>query len=99
MICGAMATTKSKAKRAPTPATPRVKTARADGRAKSALTIAGEQAKLEAERTLLREALVIHAWNATHAGRSLGINHVQTVLRQIERLGLRAEYDQNNTLA
>lgn len=94
-----MATAKSKAptkRTAKAAAAPRVPTARADGRPKSALSIAGDQAKLDAERTLLRATLEAHGWNATHAGRALGIAHYQTVMRQIERLGLRAEFDQKN---
>ena len=91
----AKAATKRGAAKA-SPAAPRVPTARADGRPKSALTIAGDQAKLDAERALLRATLEAHGWNATHAGRALGIDHVQTVLRQIERLGLRAEFDRHN---
>ena len=91
------ATAKAATKRgAAKPAAPRVPTARADGRPKSALSLAGDQAKLDAERALLRATLEAHGWNATHAGRALGIDHVQTVLRQIERLGLRAEFDRHS---
>ena len=52
---------------------PAVKTARADGRVKSALTIAGETAKLEAERALLRETLVANDWNLTRCAALLRV--------------------------
>lgn len=93
-----MATAKSKAptkRTAKAAAAPRVPTARADGRPKSALSIAGDQAKLEAETALLRATLEAHGWNATKAGLALGIRSVPTVLRQIERCGLRAEYEKH----
>ena len=85
--------TKSKA---PT-TTPRVKTTRADGRPKSALAIAGDQAKLDAERETLRAALVACGWVAVEAGRhpSVQILDGATLSRQVDRLGLRDEYERN----
>lgn len=82
---GHMATTKSKATAAKAP----VK------RAKSKLSQTGDAAKLAAERELLRSTLVAHDWNATAAGRALGIDATATALRQIERCGLRAEYEKH----
>lgn len=77
------------------PSTPKVATARADGRPKSALTIAGEQAKLDAERTTLRAALVAAGWVASKAGAdpTVGVSDPKSMSRLIDRLGLRAEYD------
>jgi transcriptional regulator with GAF, ATPase, and Fis domain len=71
---------------------PRVKAARADGRAKSALTIAGDQAKLDAERALLASTLDAHGWNLTHTAKALRLNDPSSVLRAIERCGLKAAY-------
>lgn len=62
-------------------------------RTKSKLSQAGDAAKLAAERELLRSTLVAHDWNATAAGLALGIKDTPTVLRAIERCGLRAEYE------
>jgi len=73
--------------------TPAVKATRADGRPVSELSQHGDAAKLAAETALLRAALEANDWNATKAGASLGINALPTVLRQIERCGLRAEYE------
>ncbi len=84
--------TKTRASKAP-----RVSDARADGRPKSALTIAGEQAKLDAEREVLRTALIAAGWVASKAGAdpTVGIPHASTLSREIDRLGLREEYDRN----
>lgn len=79
-----------------TPLAPRVPTARADGRPKSALTIVGDQAKLDAETALLRDTLVAHDWVAAKAGAALGITDAATVSRAIDRCGLRDEYEKHN---
>lgn len=78
---------------------PAVKTARADGRAKSALTIAGETAKLEAERALLQETLVANGWNLTRCSEILGVGSASAVLRAIDRCGLRDEYTKHRISA
>lgn len=62
-------------------------------RAKSVLSQHGDAAKLAAETELLRATLAANGWNATRAGLALGIRDVPTVLRAIERCGLRAEYE------
>ena len=92
------ATVAAKKKRgAAKPAAPRVPTARADGRPKAPLTVAGDQAKLDAEREVLRAALVATGWNAAAAGArpEIGVTHAPTLSRLIDRLGLRDEYDAN----
>lgn len=68
-------------------------TTKATKRTKSKLSQTGDAAKLAAERELLRSTLVAHDWNASAAGRALGIEATATVLRQIERCGLREEYE------
>lgn len=68
-------------------------TTKATKRTKSKLSQVGDAAKLAAERELLRSTLVAHDWNATAAGLALGIKDTPTVLRAIERCGLRAEYE------
>ncbi len=78
---------------------PAVKTARADGRVKSALTIAGETAKLEAERALLRETLVANDWNLTRCAALLRVGSASAVLRAIDRCGLRDEYAKHRIAA
>jgi len=93
----AMAGSKSKAptKRTKSQATPRVRPTRADGRPKSKLTIAGDQAKLDAERALLLETLTAESFNLTHTAAALGMSDASTVLRAIDRYGLRAEYEKH----
>lgn len=96
MMRGLMATTKA-TKRKTAPATPRASTARADGRTKSPLVVAGDQAKIDAQRETLRAALVATGWNAAAAGKrpDVGITHAPTLSRLIDQLGLREEYDAN----
>lgn len=78
---------------------PAVKTARADGRAKSALTIVGETAKLEAERALLQETLVANGWNLTRCAVLLRVGSASAVLRAIDRCGLCDEYTKHRIAA
>lgn len=74
------------------PPVPTPSPARADGRQKSLLTLAGEQAALEAKRLLLQETLRSHDWNLSHTAEVLRMGSASQVLRAIRETGLEEEY-------
>jgi transcriptional regulator with GAF, ATPase, and Fis domain len=64
-------------------------------RKKSLLTQAGDAAKLDAERKLLRRTLRAHGWNLTHTAAALEMGSPTAVLHAIDRYDLRAEYERH----
>lgn len=83
-----MATTKKGAKGAP-----KVKAARADGRPKSKLTIAAEEAALGAKRKLLLDTLTACDWNLSRVCETLEMGSVSQVIRSIRETGLEPQYE------
>lgn len=82
-----MASTKTAPKTARKPA------AATEGRKKSLLTQAGDEAKRAAERALLLKTLRAHDWNLTHTAAALRMGAPTAVLTAIDRYGLRADYE------
>lgn len=68
------------------PKVPAVEPTRADGRAKSALTLAGEQAARDAKRALLLKALKDNGWNLTRTAESLNMGSTGNVARALQEL-------------
>lgn len=82
-------------KPAPPAPPPAVEPTRADGRPKSKLTLAAEQAALEAKRALLLETLRRLDWNLSAASRDLEMAGASDVLRALRAVGLFDEYERN----
>lgn len=64
-----------------------------EGRKKSLLSRTGDEAKAAAERALLLKTLKAKSWNLTHTAEVLEMPGPSQVLRAIDALGLRDEYD------
>ena len=62
-------------------------------RAKSLLSRTGDEAKAAAERALLLKTLKSKRWNLTHTAEALEMPGPSQVLRAIDALGLRDEYE------
>lgn len=77
----------------PKPSASRVAARHMEGRKKSLLSRAGDEAKAAAERALLLRTLKAKSWNLTHTAEALEMGNPSAVLRAIDTLGLRPEYD------
>lgn len=64
-----------------------------EGRKKSLLSRAGDEAKRAAERTLLLKTLKAHDWNLTHTAAALEMGDASAVLRAIKQLDLVEDYE------
>lgn len=89
----AMATPRKTAKSPAKGKAPSPDPARADGRVKSALTLAREAAALEAGRALLLKTLKANDWHLSATAEELGMTGAGQVIRAIRDHGLDAEYD------
>lgn len=83
-------TPKARPRRNPDPPAP--EPVRADGRPKSALTLAGETAAREAKRELLLQTLKEQGWNLTRTAEALGMGASSAVHRALHDLAP-AEYE------
>lgn len=73
------------------PTVPSPAPTRADGRAKSELTLAGETAAMDAKRRLLLDTLEKHNWNLTATAEILRMGANAAVIRALKELAP-AEY-------
>lgn len=80
---------------APDMAAPRSKkpAAKPEGRKKSKLTQAGDRAKWETERAMLRRVLILKKWNLTHTAAELEMGSPSAVLAALDRYELREAYE------
>lgn len=82
-----MATTKMpRAGKPPKTSVPAPKPTRADGRAKSKLTLAGEEGALRAKRELLLKTLDDNGWNLSATARELEMATAGAVIRALNEL-------------
>lgn len=71
------------------------KTAERKPRNLSILSRTGDEAKAAAERALLLKTLKANDWNLTHTAKALEMGDASSVLRAVEALGLRDEYEKH----
>lgn len=62
-------------------------------RRRSVLAVRGEAARVSEQRQILRETLIAEGWHLTNTAASLDMPGPSQVLRAIDALGLRAEYE------
>jgi hypothetical protein len=89
----AQAKTKTNKPKKPAAKAPTPKPTRADGRRKSLLSLAGEEASLRAKRELLLKTLDGCGWNLSAAADALKMPGASQVIRSIRETGLDSEYE------